>query len=124
MHIEEPELRSVLSGCGANRRLRDALNWHFSCSFVDLSAAPRCRNTEQKQTCRGIQFGMRTLLVAALMLAAAVVPAQSHAMKGHGKDELRFTLVLPRHGVCPHTVAASALVIYSSDPWPKWEVPK
>jgi 4-phytase/acid phosphatase len=67
---------------------------------------------------------MRTLLlVAALLLATTVVPAQTHTSKGHDKDVLRFTLILSRHGIRPPLTAASTLDRYSADPWPEWEVP-
>ena len=66
---------------------------------------------------------MRTLLVAALLLTATLVPAQSYFSKDHGKDELRFTLVLSRHGVRPPLTVAAMLDVHSADPWPAWEVP-
>jgi 4-phytase / acid phosphatase len=66
---------------------------------------------------------MKTYLIAALLLAAAVVPAQSQTQTNHGNEELRFTLILSRHGIRPPLVAASSLDRYSADPWPQWEVP-
>jgi 4-phytase/acid phosphatase len=66
---------------------------------------------------------MRILIVASLLIAATVASAQSHAPKNQSKDELRFTLILSRHGVRPPIVATSELNLQSSAPWPAWEVP-
>ena len=66
---------------------------------------------------------MKTYLIATLLLAAAVVPAQAQTQTNHGKEALRFTLILSRHGIRPPLVAASSLDRYSADPWPDWEVP-
>ncbi|MDR3751328.1 MAG: histidine-type phosphatase [Terracidiphilus sp.] len=66
---------------------------------------------------------MRNFLVVALLLTATLVPAQSYLSKNHGKDELRFTLILSRHGVRPPLSAAAMLNLHSADPWPAWEVP-
>jgi len=66
---------------------------------------------------------MRTFLVAALLLTATLVPAQTYTAKNHGKDELRFTLVLSRHGVRPPLTTNAMLDLHSADPWPAWEVP-
>jgi 4-phytase/acid phosphatase len=68
-------------------------------------------------------FNMRMLIVAALLIAATVAPVQTHASKNQGKDELRFTLILSRHGVRTPLTAASVLGLRSSDAWPEWEVP-
>lgn len=66
---------------------------------------------------------MRSFFIAVLLLAAAFVPAQAQTSKNHGKDELRFTLVLSRHGVRPPLAEAAVLDQRSSDAWPVWEVP-
>jgi 4-phytase/acid phosphatase len=66
---------------------------------------------------------MRKLIIAALLIAASVAPLKTHASRNHGKDKLRFTLVLSRHGVRPPTVANSVLDLRSSSAWPGWEVP-
>jgi len=66
---------------------------------------------------------MRTFLIATFLLAATFVPAQTQTLKNQSRDELRFTLVLSRHGIRPPFIAASALNLRSSDPWPEWEVP-
>ena len=66
---------------------------------------------------------MRKLIFAALLIAVIVAPLQTHASKNQGEDKLRFTLVLSRHGIRPPIVAASALDLQSSNPWPAWEVP-
>jgi 4-phytase/acid phosphatase len=66
---------------------------------------------------------MRTLLVAALLLVTTVVSAQTYTYKNHGKNELRFTLILSRHGIRPPLASASVLDLRSSEPWPEWEVP-
>jgi len=57
------------------------------------------------------------------LIAATFTSAQTHAAKNAGKDELRFTLVLSRHGVRPPLTASSVLGLRSSDAWPEWEVP-
>ena len=66
---------------------------------------------------------MRTLLATALLLFAAVLSVQSQTSTHHRKDELRFTLVLSRHGIRPPLTPTSELNLHSSDPWPVWEVP-
>ena len=66
---------------------------------------------------------MRTPLAIALLLTATILPAQNRTFTDHGKDKLRFTLVLSRHGIRPPLTAASALDLHSYDPWPEWEVP-
>jgi 4-phytase / acid phosphatase len=66
---------------------------------------------------------MRKLIVAALLIAASVAPAQTHPSRNHGKNQLRFTLVLSRHGVRPPLIANSVLGLRSSSAWPEWEVP-
>jgi len=63
------------------------------------------------------------ILAIAVLLTATILPAQSQTSADHGKDELRFTLVLSRHGVRPPLTATSTLDLHSSDPWPEWEVP-
>jgi 4-phytase/acid phosphatase len=72
---------------------------------------------------RVVEFSLRILVAAAFLLATAVAPAQSQPTKGGGKNQLRFTLVLSRHGIRPPLIAASTLNLHSSDPWPEWEVP-
>lgn len=66
---------------------------------------------------------MKTYLIAALLLAATVLPAPAQSSTNPGKETLRFTLILSRHGIRPPLVSASALDRYSADPWPQWEVP-
>jgi 4-phytase/acid phosphatase len=66
---------------------------------------------------------MQKLIIAALLIAATVAPVQTHASKNRSRDEIRFTLVLSRHGVRPPIIANSVLNPHSSDPWPEWEVP-
>jgi 4-phytase/acid phosphatase len=66
---------------------------------------------------------MQKLMIALLLIAAPAAPAQTHATKNQSKDELRFTLILSRHGVRSPLLAASALGVRSSDAWPEWEVP-
>jgi 4-phytase/acid phosphatase len=58
---------------------------------------------------------MRILLAAALLLIATAAPAQ--------KEQLRFTLILSRHGIRPPLTTAAQLHRYSAEPWPDWEVP-
>ena len=52
----------------------------------------------QKQTGRAMIYIMRILLAIALLLTTTILPAQNQTSADHGKDELRFTLVLSRHG--------------------------
>jgi 4-phytase/acid phosphatase len=66
---------------------------------------------------------MRKLIVAALLIAASIAPAQTHPSRNHGNDKLRFTLVMSRHGVRPPLIANSDLNLRSSTAWPEWEVP-
>lgn len=62
-------------------------------------------------------------MIAVLLIAATVAPAQTPATKNQSQDKLRFTLILSRHGVRPPLATASALGVRSSDAWPEWEVP-
>jgi len=64
---------------------------------------------------------MRILLAAALLVTIAA-PAQS-PKPNHKKEQLRFTLILSRHGIRPPLSTPESLHSYSSDPWPTWEVP-
>ena len=66
---------------------------------------------------------MKAYCIAALLLAATVLPAQAQTGQNQGKETLRFTLILSRHGIRPPLVSAAALDRYSADPWPQWEVP-
>jgi len=66
---------------------------------------------------------MRTVALTALLLAAVALAAQTSALKAQGTDELRFTLILSRHGVRPPLTPNAALDPRSSSPWPAWEVP-
>jgi len=91
--------------------------------WADESRFCRRRNTQPTLVFHGGFCNTLKLIVAALLIAATVVPAQPPASKGHGNDELRFTLILSRHGIRPPFTSASALGVYSSDPWPEWEVP-
>jgi 4-phytase/acid phosphatase len=77
----------------------------------------------QKQTGRATIDIMRILATIALLITATILPVQSQTSADHGKDELRFTLVLSRHGIRPPLTAASTLDLHSSDHWPEWEVP-
>ncbi len=62
---------------------------------------------------------MRTLFTAALLLMATIAPALT-IKPTEQKEQLRFTLILSRHGVRPPLTPATA---YSAQPWPEWEVP-
>ena len=66
---------------------------------------------------------MQKLMIAVLLIAATVAPAQTHASKKQSQDKLRFTLILSRHGVRPPLATASVLGVRSADAWPEWEVP-
>lgn len=66
---------------------------------------------------------MRKLILAALLIAATVAPAQTQPSGNHRQDKLHFTLVLSRHGVRPPLIANSVLDLRSSAAWPAWEVP-
>ena len=112
----------MLSASPGNRHFEGCGRW----LFLEKNATPLpgfCKQYIRKCCGRGILDNMRAFVVAAFLLSAALVPAQTHAPKVHGKDELRFTLVLSRHGIRPPLTAASALDAHSSDPWPEWEVP-
>jgi 4-phytase/acid phosphatase len=65
---------------------------------------------------------MRPLLIASLLLATTILPAQTSSANSHDTEQLRFTLILSRHGVRPPTVANASINRYSADPWPTWDV--
>ena len=62
---------------------------------------------------------LSTLLLLTTTLACAQPPSGHHP----DSDQLRFTLILSRHGVRPPLTPASKLDLRSADPWPEWEVP-
>ena len=66
---------------------------------------------------------MRKFFVAALLFSAALLPAQSRPARAPGADQLRFTLILSRHGVRPPLAPVAMLNPRSAEPWPEWEVP-
>jgi len=64
---------------------------------------------------------MKILLTAALAVATLAQAQTSTLPKDH--EQLRFALVLSRHGIRPPLHPNSELNLRSSDPWPDWEVP-
>ena len=76
-----------------------------------------------KRINRSILSNNQLLTAVALLLMIAGASGQSRSTKAAAHDHLRFTLILSRHGVRPPLVANTALNLYSSDPWPVWEVP-
>lgn len=59
-------------------------------------------------------------LVLWIHLGGAALLAQQASQSG---DELKFVLILSRHGIRPPLWPPEQLNQYSSEPWPKWDVP-
>jgi len=66
------------------------------------------------------RFARLMLVVLSILLGAGSVPAQKAPASG---AELKFVVVLSRHGVRPPTWSAEQLNQYSTEAWPKWDVP-
>jgi 4-phytase/acid phosphatase len=64
---------------------------------------------------------MRTL--AALLLSLTLAGQAQTSQPASPPDQLRFTLILSRHGIRPPLVQNTTLDTYSTSPWPAWEVP-
>lgn len=77
----------------------------------------------RKRISRFNQSNLQPLAAVALILAIAVAHAQAQSNKAKSNEQLRFTLILSRHGVRPPLASNSNLNLRSSDPWPEWEVP-
>jgi 4-phytase/acid phosphatase len=70
---------------------------------------------------------MNSPRLLSLALAAVSIPwtaalALAQAAPARG-EELRFVVVVTRHGVRPPTVGNDQLDPYSAEPWPQWDVP-
>jgi 4-phytase/acid phosphatase len=68
------------------------------------------------------------IFTALLLLVAIAAPAQTPAKKPAHKPaapaaELKFVLIVSRHGIRPPLQPNSTLNQFSAQPWPEWEVP-
>jgi len=61
-----------------------------------------------------------TLALASMSLSAGVLLAQNGASSG---AKLKYVVIVSRHGVRPPLWTDEQLNQYSSQPWPKWDVP-
>jgi 4-phytase/acid phosphatase len=61
-----------------------------------------------------------TLIALSIHLSAGVLRAQNSPRSG---GELKFVVIVSRHGVRPPLWTDEQLNQYSSQPWPKWDVP-
>src|SRR5271157_1380290 len=61
-----------------------------------------------------------TLAVVSIFRSAGVVLAQGTPARG---EELKYVVVVTRHGVRPPTVSNDQINPYSAEPWPQWDVP-
>ncbi len=66
------------------------------------------------------------LLAAFLLLISLTAPAQTPAKKpAHTPtqpEQLKFVLIVSRHGIRPPLQPSSTINQYAADPWPEWEV--
>ena len=60
------------------------------------------------------------LAVVSIPWSAAVALAPGTPARG---EELRFVVIVTRHGVRPPTVSNDQINPYSAEPWPQWDVP-
>jgi len=60
------------------------------------------------------------LAVLSIPWGAGLVLAQGTPARG---EELKFVVIVTRHGVRPPTVANDQIDPYAAEPWPKWDVP-
>jgi 4-phytase/acid phosphatase len=60
------------------------------------------------------------LAALSISLSAGVVLAQGTPARS---EELKFVVIVTRHGVRPPTVSNDQINPYSAEPWPKWDVP-
>jgi 4-phytase/acid phosphatase len=66
------------------------------------------------------RFVSLALAVVSIPWSAGLVLAQGTPARG---DELKFVVIVTRHGVRPPTVSNDQIDPYSAEPWPKWDVP-
>ena len=65
-------------------------------------------------------------ILAALLALTIAAQSQTPKPAPHpatpAPEQLKFTLILARHGVRPPTVANTSINPYAAEPWPTWEV--
>jgi 4-phytase/acid phosphatase len=66
------------------------------------------------------KFLSLTLAVLSIPWSAGLVLAQGTRARS---EELKFVVIVTRHGVRPPTVSNDQIDPYSAEPWPKWDVP-
>jgi 4-phytase/acid phosphatase len=65
----------------------------------------------------------KSALQSVVLLALSIISTGGLA-SAHADEELGFVVILSRHGVRPPLWKPERLNKYSSDPWPKWDVPE
>ncbi len=67
---------------------------------------------------------LTTLLVFAVLVCSATLGlAQTRDSSAPPAERLKFVIIFSRHGVRAPTASVEQLNQYSSEPWPKWDVP-
>jgi 4-phytase/acid phosphatase len=67
---------------------------------------------------------MKLVRFLSLALAVASIPWTAGVVLAQGRsEELKFVVIVTRHGVRPPTVSNDQIDPYSAEPWPKWDVP-
>ena len=67
---------------------------------------------------------MNLTRLLSLALAAVSIPWSSTVALAQARgEELKFVVIVTRHGVRPPTVSNDQINPYSAEPWPKWDVP-
>ena len=75
------------------------------------------------RACSRLQFGILALIFAAVTVLSAQTPPQKTPSQSVSSSELKYVVIVSRHGVRSPTGKTDQLNQYSAKPWPAWPVP-